>query len=130
MTPGPTTHAVSHAHDIASTFYLFITPTIEKIILEMTNLDGFSKIWRQLEEDGRDIGLLILAASLWDAESGRAIFHATMPLKIFHTYSRMIRFDDRESRPARRATDKLAAIREVWDKWAERLPYLYNKGLR
>ncbi|XP_029687838.1 piggyBac transposable element-derived protein 4-like [Takifugu rubripes] len=84
------------------------------------------------------LGLLILAgvyrsrgeaaASLWDAESGRPIFRATMPLKLFHTYSRLLRFDDRESRPARRVTDKLAAIREVWDKWVERLPYLYNPG--
>ncbi|CAJ1064646.1 uncharacterized protein LOC121561831 [Xyrichtys novacula] len=32
-----------------------------------------------------------------------------MPLKVFHAYSRLLRFDDRESRPARRATDKLAA---------------------
>ncbi|KAK0141279.1 hypothetical protein N1851_021722 [Merluccius polli] len=50
MTPGPTTQAVSHAHDIASTFYLFITPAIEKIILEMTNLRGFRL--RQLKKDG------------------------------------------------------------------------------
>ncbi|TKS65156.1 PiggyBac transposable element-derived protein 4 [Collichthys lucidus] len=42
--------------------------------------------------------------------------------------TRLLRFDDRESRPARRVTDKLAAIREVWDKWVERLPYLYNPG--
>jgi hypothetical protein len=41
MTPGPTTCAVSYAHDIVSTFYLFITPAIEKIILDMTNLEGF-----------------------------------------------------------------------------------------
>ena len=65
---------------------------------------------------------------MWDAESGRAIFCATMPLKVFHTYLRMLRFDDRESRPKRHATDKLAAIREVWDKCAEWLPYLYNPG--
>lgn len=85
------------------------------------------------------IGLLILAGvnrsrgeaavSLWDAESGREIFRAAMPLKLFHTYSRLLRFDDRESRPARCATDKLAAITEVWDKWVERLPVLYNQGL-
>ncbi|TWW61348.1 hypothetical protein D4764_05G0014380 [Takifugu flavidus] len=42
--------------------------------------------------------------------------------------TRLLRFDDRESRPARRVTDKLAAIRDVWDKWVERLPYLYNPG--
>ncbi|KAL7848920.1 hypothetical protein SRHO_G00205430 [Serrasalmus rhombeus] len=40
MTPGPTRYAISHAHDIVSTFYLFIRPAIEKIILEMTNLEG------------------------------------------------------------------------------------------
>ncbi|XP_028260881.1 piggyBac transposable element-derived protein 4-like [Parambassis ranga] len=143
MTPGPTRYAVSHAHDIVSTFYLFITPAIEKIILEMTNLEGFRKngdSWKKMDEtDLRAyLGLLILAgvyrsrgeaaASLWDAESGRPIFRATMPLKLFHTYSRLLRFDNRESRPARRVTDKLAAIREVWDKWVERLPYLYNPG--
>lgn len=51
MTPGPITYAVSHAHDIASTFYLFLTPVIEKIILKMTNLEDFWKIWGQLEKD-------------------------------------------------------------------------------
>ena len=77
------------------------------------------------------IGLLILAgvyrsrgeaaSSLWDAESGRAIFLATMPLKLFCTYSRLLHFDDRETRRWRRVTDKLAAVRQVWDAWVERL---------
>ncbi|XP_069017652.1 piggyBac transposable element-derived protein 4-like [Embiotoca jacksoni] len=141
--PGPTAYAASHARDIASTFSLFVTPAIEKIILEMTNLQGFRRYgegWKAMKEtDLRAyIGLLILAgvyrsrgetaASLWDAESGRVIFRATMPLKVYHTYSRFLRFDDRETRPARRAADKLAAVREVWDTWAERLPLLYNPG--
>ncbi|XP_014823495.1 PREDICTED: piggyBac transposable element-derived protein 4-like, partial [Poecilia mexicana] len=51
-----------------------------------------------------------------------------MALSLFRIYSKLIQFDDRESSPARRMTDKLAAIREVWDKWVERLPYLYNPG--
>ena len=63
------------------------------------------------------------------AESGRAIFRATIPLKIFHTFSKMLRFDNRVSRPVRCVTDKLAAIRRIWDKWVERLPYLYDPGL-
>lgn len=37
MTPGATRYAVPHAHDIVSTFYLFITPAIEKIILKLTS---------------------------------------------------------------------------------------------
>ncbi|XP_045073157.1 uncharacterized protein LOC123486044 [Coregonus clupeaformis] len=38
---------------------------------------------------------------------------------------------DRQTRAERRAAgggDKLAAVREVWDKWVERLPLLYNPG--
>ncbi|XP_042170595.1 piggyBac transposable element-derived protein 4-like [Oncorhynchus tshawytscha] len=143
QTPGPTAYAATQARDIASAFHLFVTPAIERIIVEMTNLHGARKYgdgWRPM--DATDLhaylGLLILAgvyrsrgeaaASLWDAESGRTVFRATMSLKVFHRYSRLLRFDDRQSRPARLATDKLAAIREVWDLWEARLPALYNPG--
>ncbi|XP_042164360.1 piggyBac transposable element-derived protein 4-like [Oncorhynchus tshawytscha] len=143
QTPGPTAYAATQARDIASAFHLFVTPAIERIIVEMTNLHGARKYgdgWRPM--DATDLraylGLLILAgvyrsrgeaaASLWDAESGRTVFRATMSLKVFHRYSRLLRFDDRQSRPARLATDKLAAIRKVWDLWEARLPALYNPG--
>ncbi|XP_036828296.1 piggyBac transposable element-derived protein 4-like [Oncorhynchus mykiss] len=143
VTPGPTAYAASRALDIESAFRLFVTPAIERIIVDMTNLQGVRKYgdgWRPMDStDLRAyVGLLILAgvyrsrgeaaASLWDAESGRTVFRATMPLKVFHKYSRLLRFDDRQSRPARLATDRLAAIREVWDLWEERLPALYNPG--
>lgn len=42
------------------------------------------------------------AESLWDAETGREIFRATMSLENFHIISRIIRFDNRDDRPARR----------------------------
>ncbi|GLD62741.1 piggyBac transposable element-derived protein 4-like protein [Lates japonicus] len=42
------------------------------------------------------------------------------------TLSRVIRFDNRDTRPGHRQHDKLAAIREVWDKWVEGLPRIYN----
>ena len=92
---------------------------------------GYGDNWKRMDESDlyAYIGLLILAGvyrsrgeatcSLWDAESGRVIFHATMPLKVFHTFSIMPRFDNGESRPARCVRDKLAAIREVWEKWVE-----------
>ncbi|XP_071256255.1 piggyBac transposable element-derived protein 4-like [Salvelinus alpinus] len=143
VTPGPTAYAASRAIDIASAFRLFVTPAIERIIVDMTNLQGVRKYgdgWRPMDStDLRAyVGLLILAgvyrsrgeaaASLWDAESGRTVFRATMPLKVFHKYSRLLRFDDRQSRPARLATDRLAAVREVWDLWEERLQALYNPG--
>ncbi|KAL4008747.1 hypothetical protein ACER0C_002599 [Sarotherodon galilaeus] len=71
------------------------------------------------------IGILILAgvyrskgeatASLWNEENGRPIFRATI-------------FDNRETRAGQRERDKLAAITDVWDKWVEILPLLYNPG--
>ncbi|XP_058628873.1 uncharacterized protein LOC131538778 [Onychostoma macrolepis] len=85
------------------------------------------------------IGLLILAGvfkshdeatqSLWHGEMERAIFRATMPLKDFERLSSVLRFDDKSTRAARRETDKLAPIRELWEKWVERLPMMYNPGL-
>ncbi len=141
---GPTEYARAHARNLASTFALFVTLSIENIIFDMTNLEGVRRYgrdrWKPMDAiDLRAfVGLLILAgvyrlrgeatASLWDAESGRAMFRAAMPLKTFHLYSRLLRFDDRETRAARQVTDKLAAVREVWDAWVERLPLLYVPG--
>ncbi|XP_062409077.1 piggyBac transposable element-derived protein 4-like [Sardina pilchardus] len=143
MIPGPTRYAVSRVQDIKSTFELFITPAIQNIILQMTNLEGsrvYGDSWEVLDLTHLQayIGLLILAGvykskgeateSLWGADTGRAIFPATMPLKSFHVLSRVIRFDNRETRQGRRELDKLAAIRDVWDKWVQQLPLLYNPG--
>nr|XP_033488734.1 piggyBac transposable element-derived protein 4-like [Epinephelus lanceolatus] len=141
--PGPTLYAVSRVDTIKSAFELFITPSIENIVLDMTNLEGrrvFGTKWTDLDRVDLQayFGLLILAgvfrsckeasASLWDAQHGRAIFRATMPLKMFYAISRVIRFDNRETRKARRGWDKLAAIRDVWDKWVCRLQLIYNAG--
>lgn len=77
-----------------------------------------------------DIELLILAgvykskgkatASLWNADTGRAIFLETLSLKTIYVFSHVIRFDDRESRQSRQERDKLTAVRDVWDKWVQR----------
>ncbi|XP_070968134.1 piggyBac transposable element-derived protein 4-like, partial [Oncorhynchus clarkii lewisi] len=69
MTPGPTRHAVAHAQAIASTFYMFFTPAIKIIILEMTHLEGFRTYgdnWKRMDEiDLRAyIGLLILVVAV------------------------------------------------------------------
>lgn len=99
----------------------------------------YGKKWKMDETDLQAyIGLLILAgvyrsskeatASLWHAESGRTIFRATMTLKMFHQMNRVLRFDDKDTREQRRARDKLAPIREVWDKWVFLLPMMYIPG--
>lgn len=126
--PGPTAYVVSNAQDILSMFYLFLTPEMDKIILEETNREGLRRYrrerWRGMDEVDLHayVGLLILAgvyrsrgeatASLWDAECGRAIFHTTMSHKLFHVYSTLVRFDDHELRSERHAADKLAAVRK------------------
>lgn len=140
--PGPTRFAISRVHDIHSAFELYLQP-IEKTILDMTNLEGsrvFGEKWKPLDliDLNAYIGLLILAgvyrskgeatASLWSTECGRPIFRSTKSKERFHIISRVIRFDDRETRHSRRERDKLAAIRDVWDKWEEILPRLYNPG--
>lgn len=122
MTPGPTRFAVTRVDDIQSAFQLFISPPIEKIILEMTNLEGrrvFQEKWKPLDQTDLHayIGILVLAgvyrskgeatASLWDEEYGRPIFRATMSLETFHMISRVIRFDNRDTRAGRRERDKL-----------------------
>ena len=116
-----------------------------EIILVMTNLEGgrvFADTWKTLDQVDLQayMGLLILAGvhrsnneatkSLWDGESGRPIFQSTMSLQQFHVLSRVIRFDGRATRSFRWRDDKLAAIRNVWDRWVEHLPLMYIQALR
>eukprot|EP00066_Takifugu_rubripes_P029496 XP_011618762.1 PREDICTED: piggyBac transposable element-derived protein 4-like [Takifugu rubripes] len=143
MQPGATRMAVTHTQDIKSSFELFIPDSIQEIILDCTNLEGrrvFGERWKEMDQTQLHayFGVLILAGvfrskgesaeSLWDAETGREIFRATMSLENFHIISRIIRFDNRDDRPARWQRDKLGVIRTVWDKWVRRLPLLYNPG--
>ncbi|XP_049437725.1 piggyBac transposable element-derived protein 4-like isoform X3 [Epinephelus fuscoguttatus] len=81
-------------------------------------------------------GLLLLAGvfksrgentlSLWGID-GRDLFPAVMSRKRFILISRMLRFDDRETREARfqQDHDKLGPIREVWDIWVSALQRMW-----
>lgn len=138
--PGITTFAVSRASDINSCFQLFIPFQLKKIIMNMTNLEGkkvFGDLWKDIDEECLDayIGLHLLAGvyrscneatdSLWNASTGRNIFRATMSLQRFQTISRVIRFDNRDTRVR---SDKLSPIRDVWEKWVALLPLMFNPG--
>jgi hypothetical protein len=51
MQPGPTQMVVTHVQDIKSSFELFIPDTIQKIILDYSNLEGrrvFGERWTKL----------------------------------------------------------------------------------
>lgn len=58
--------AVTHVHDIESSFELFIPDDIQKIILDYTNLEGihvFGERWKEMDQTHLRayFGLLVLA---------------------------------------------------------------------
>ena len=69
------------------------------------------------------IGLLLIVGvhrahvepirEIWSREYGRPFFCATMSLNRFKDILRFLRFDNKNTRAARRETDKLAAFRDV-----------------
>ncbi|KAL1241328.1 E3 ubiquitin-protein ligase [Trichinella spiralis] len=98
LPPGPTHYAIAKIADIRSSFALFISSRMEKIILQMKNLEGkrlYKDAWKQTDEAEFHayIGLLILAgiyksrgeatSSLWNTENGRPIFPSAMSLDNF-----------------------------------------------
>src|SRR6218665_1040144 len=65
---------------------------------------------------------------MWSSEHGRQIFTATMSVNRFVDILRFLRFDNNSSREHRRASDKLAAIRDIWKRFVAQLPKLYVPG--
>lgn len=137
---GITYYASTRIASIRDTFDVCFPETLRKIIIKYTNVEGL-RVYRNDWKDIDDVslqsyfGLLILAGvykshgesleSLWNEETGRPIFRSTMSLKQFKKLCRVIRFDDKASRTERRARDKLAPIRELWDKWVDNQQRIY-----
>lgn len=114
---------------------LLICPFIIGIVIEHTNeeirrrtLFGSGVSFASLTSEAEIlalIGLLYAAglmksnhvnlSDLWSSDFGVDIFRATMSLRRFQFLSSCLRFDDKTTRPTRKETDKLAAIRDVWD---------------
>lgn len=67
---------------------------------------------------------------LWNDAMGRPIFRATMALERFEVISKFLRFDDRAQRlqEDRRVRDKLAPIRNIYEKWNANMSRMYNPG--
>lgn len=138
VTPGPTVYAVAHIGNLEDSFNLYLTDEIVQMIVDYTNLHGQRSVGKWTNTNPTEIrayfGLLLLAGvyrsrnestrSLWDEWTGRSVFRSTMPLKRFQLINAMIQFDDRLSRCC--IKDKMAAFREVWEKWTARLPLLFN----
>ena len=141
--PGITRYATSRIFDIKSSFGAIFNSSLENKIIDFTNIEGqrvYGNKWKIIDINifQAYIGLLLLAGvykshgestkSLWHKQTGRTIFRATMSIEMFEIISKVIRFDNKTTRQERRKCDKLASIRDIWEKWTDVLPKLYNPG--
>lgn len=82
------------------------------------------------------IGLLYISGALrnsncnveelWSLDFGNGIFRATMSQQRFKFLASNLRFDDKNDRAERRATDKFAPIRQIWDIYIENCKRYYT----
>ena len=63
---------------------------------------------------------------MWSNTLGRPVLRACMPLHRFREFLGCARFDDKGTRQERQATDKLAAIRELFDSFVDKCQALYT----
>jgi len=63
---------------------------------------------------------------MWTETQGRPVLRACMPLHRFQEFLSCARFDDKSTRRKKQATDRLAAIRELFDSFAEKCQALYR----
>lgn len=141
--PGPTRYAVARlTEEPRSSWDLLFAPDLVHHICKMTNMHGrrTKPEWHDVSDTEMEayIGLLLLSGVfrsnnegmrlLWDRSFGREIFRTTMPRTRFEEISANLRFDDRLTRPQRQRRDKLAAVREMWDLWQNRLGLPFNCG--
>lgn len=147
-TVGPTWE--SKTESIKETFKLLLTNEIMDIIICETNQEAECsfRLWNDAHPDSKRkwkaltqiefeafIGLLLSAGvnqvgleslqEMWSVRNGKPIFRATMSYDRFCAILRYLRFNNKETREARRATDKLAAFRDVWDMFVINLRRYY-----
>lgn len=123
-------------------FFLFFNDFIFSEIVKYTNIEAVNntKDWKPVDviEMRAFFGLLLTAGhlkqnntnyiTLWSKKYGSPIFRATMSLVRFKSLLRFIRFDDKTTRSVRRATDKLAAIREIFEECNKMFSKYYVPG--
>ncbi|KFM74523.1 PiggyBac transposable element-derived protein 4, partial [Stegodyphus mimosarum] len=146
--PGPVREA-RNVTDPFSSWNILIDNSILSIIVECTNLYISEIVLHyKRERDAKPtdvveikavIGLLYLCGlhksshlnvkDLWATDgTGIEIFHTTMPYKRFLFLLRCMRFDKLLDRPQRKLFDKLAAIRDFFEKFISNCKDSYNLG--
>jgi len=121
---------------------IIFTHTDQKIHYYLFNFTGKIQKWMRrtsLDELRAVIGLLIYGGmfesphehveSLYKMDgTGRSIFPVVMAKNLFRDLLSMIRFDEKATRNERRLEDKMAAFREIWDKFIGLCKSLYLVG--
>ena len=130
QSPGPVSAVVQRSDSVLGTFSCFITTKMLTKIAHYTNEEGQTQIpnsWVDVSVDElrKHLGLRLLAGvysankeaitHLWNKETGRPIFGNTMVRNRFSAITRCLRIDSKIDRPARRAQDKLAPIRDFFN---------------
>lgn len=133
--PGPKGEAKNKT-SVKELWQLFFPDSLIEIILTNTNKEievraaRFNREQYYVQKTNRSellalIGLLYFAgvlknahlslADMWSEKFGASIFRCTMPKNRFDFLLTCLRFDDKTTRPERKALDKFAAIRDIWD---------------
>lgn len=89
-----------------------------------------------IEELRALLGLLYLAGvqrnnhrhthELWSYEFGSSVYRATMNENRFLFLGTCLRFDDKTTRPQRKESDNMAAVRDIWDMFVANCRNLYT----
>ncbi|XP_037042530.1 piggyBac transposable element-derived protein 4-like [Bradysia coprophila] len=123
-------------------FFLYFNDFIITEIVKYTNIEAenHTENWKPVDviEMRAFFGLLLTAGhlkqnntnyiTLWSVKYGSPIFRATMSLVRFKLLLRFIRFDDKATRSIRRATDKLAPIRDIFEECNKMFAKFYIPG--
>lgn len=146
----PSCRGQKYKNELESFFSLFDSDIVDEILQCTNNFIGHKKeeVNYSRDRDGNEMtkaellavfGLLFLVGikkenhtnvlELWTNDgSGLSIVRACMSYKRFLFLLRCIRFDDRGTRQSRQATDKLAPIRSVMEKFRQNCLKRYSPG--
>ena len=126
---GPKQFILTKVNDEMDIFHeLFGPSTLESILkntLAEAKRQGFKDFTLTLDELTAFLGLAIIRgvtkgkneplSSFWDTVYGASVFRETMARNKFTEILKFLRFDDKDTRESRRASDKFAPIRSLWN---------------
>uniref|UniRef100_A0AAV2J945 PiggyBac transposable element-derived protein domain-containing protein n=1 Tax=Knipowitschia caucasica TaxID=637954 RepID=A0AAV2J945_KNICA len=137
---GPTAFARHGIHDLESAFLCLMDPLLLQHIRDCTVAEARRSgiQWDlSIPELKAFIALLYVRGSfnknlemesLWSDEWGLPFFRSTMPRRRYRQIMRFLRFDRREERQARLASDKFALITDVWRDFVTNSIRCYRPG--